>query len=83
MKRTIRQFIGWLSLFVGLIGFLLPVLPGFALFFLGLIILTPEVPFFQRLLQRLEDRYPNVFTRAHQWGKRLDSWLHGRGSGGK
>jgi uncharacterized protein (TIGR02611 family) len=50
-KRIIVTIVGLIVLLVGLAGLLLPVLPGWALIFVGLAILATEYVWAQRLLR--------------------------------
>ncbi|MBI4633773.1 MAG: hypothetical protein HY742_07770 [Deltaproteobacteria bacterium] len=64
VKRVARHVIGWFFVALGIVGLFLPVLQGILFLFIGLIILAPDVPFFQKLLCRMEERYPAIFEKA-------------------
>ena len=55
-KRIIVTLVGLVVLAVGLIGLLLPVLPGWALIFVGLAILATEYVWAQRLLRIAKEK---------------------------
>ncbi len=56
--RVGRQFAGWGLMLLGVVGLLLPVLPGWLFLAWGAITLAPDVPFFARLLDRVAHRVP-------------------------
>lgn len=58
LLRVARITGGSLLVLVGLAGFLLPVLPGWILLFVGLGLLAQDVPFARRLLERVKHRMP-------------------------
>jgi len=55
-KRIIVTLVGLVVLVVGLAGLLLPVLPGWALIFVGLAILATEYVWAQRLLRIAKEK---------------------------
>ena len=71
LKRVLRHVFGWFFIVLGIIGLFLPVLQGILFIIVGISILTPEIPLFHRVMVRLEDRYPEVFDKAH----RLKQWF--------
>ncbi len=71
MRAAIRHLFGWSSLLVGAAGLVMPVLPGWVFIGLGALLLAPDVPFFDRLLCRLEDRFPALRRRLVRWRSRL------------
>ena len=50
-KRIIVTIVGLIVLLIGLAGLILPILPGWALIFVGLAILATEYVWAQRLLK--------------------------------
>ena len=53
-KRFFMILLGFTLLLLGLIGWALPILPGWAFFFAGLAILAAEFVWARRLLERLK-----------------------------
>lgn len=49
---------------LGIVGLFLPVLQGILFLFIGAIILAPDVPFFHKIIEKLENRYPDIFDKA-------------------
>jgi uncharacterized membrane protein YbaN (DUF454 family) len=62
MKRAVIIASGWFLVLSGLIGLLLPVLPGVLLLIVGLSILSVEYAWARRWLAALRRRFP-VFSR--------------------
>lgn len=58
LVRVARIVGGTLLVIVGLAGFVLPVLPGWILLFVGLGLLAQDIPFARRLLDRVRHRMP-------------------------
>jgi uncharacterized membrane protein YbaN (DUF454 family) len=56
----VRQTTGWGLIGLGIAGLLLPILPGWVLIGWGVITLAPDVPFFRRLLDRVERQVPQL-----------------------
>lgn len=69
MKRSVRRFtrlgLGILSLSVGLAGLFLPILQGWLFLGIGALLLSPEIPIFERLLRYIEGKYPSIGRRMH------------------
>ncbi len=63
MKRTLRLIAGISLLVVGCLGLFLPVLQGILFLILGFILLAPESRLIQKGLEKLKERYPDVFLR--------------------
>ncbi|HVX09860.1 MAG TPA: PGPGW domain-containing protein [Pirellulales bacterium] len=55
-----RQLTGWGLLLFGLVGVPLPIIPGWVFIAWGMVILSPDVPFFARLLDRVAHRIPQL-----------------------
>ena len=56
--------VGWAAVVVGLLGLLLPVLPGWALIFVGLAVLATEFVWAQRVLHAARARYRRMLVRG-------------------
>ena len=57
-RRVLRHAFGWGLLVLGVAGLVLPVLQGWLFIALGALLLAPDMPFFSRLLDRIERRIP-------------------------
>jgi uncharacterized protein len=64
MKKVYRHVFGWFFILLGIIGLFLPILQGILFLIIGAIILAPEVPFFQKLIDKFEIRYPEISEKA-------------------
>ena len=60
MKRIVRISLGCIAIILGLAGFVLPILQGWLFLALGALLLSVDVPFFDRLVTWIEDRIPPV-----------------------
>ncbi len=74
MKRLGRQVAGWFFILLGIIGLFLPFLQGVLFLIIGAVILAPEVPFFQRVIKKMEEKHPCTFARAKLFLHRLYLW---------
>lgn len=74
MKKLGRHVVGWFFILLGIIGLFLPFLQGVLFLFIGAIILAPEVPFFQRVIKKMEGKHPRTFARAKLFLHRLYPW---------
>lgn len=62
LKRWLKIISGMIMLIVGIIGWLLPVIPGWAFFIPGLILLSTEFHWARRLLAWLKSKFPKQTT---------------------
>ena len=69
--------LGWGIILLGVVGLFLPILQGFVLFGLGIIILSSNSPRVRLLVLRLGQRYPK-FRRMLDATKRLARRLRRR-----
>jgi uncharacterized membrane protein YbaN (DUF454 family) len=60
VKRVALIAAGWTLLFLGAIGFFLPVLPGVLFLLIGLSILSVEYEWAQRWVTALRSRFPRI-----------------------
>ncbi len=75
MSRIIKICLGSVLLTIGVVGIVFPILPGWVFFFLGMLILTAEIPLFARVLCWAEGRHPasrkligRLRARLHRYG---------------
>lgn len=71
VKKWLRVALGCVALVIGLVGLVAPFLPGWLLIGVGMLLLSPQVPLFERWLQQLEERLPA--SRPHL--RRMRRWL--------
>lgn len=57
-KRIARQIAGWSLLVLGIAGLVLPILQGWLFIAIAAFLLAPDVPFFGRVLDRIELKIP-------------------------
>lgn len=70
--RLLRIALGLLFLILGGLGLLLPVMPGWLFVALGILALSPEVPFFHRIVAGIENRFPALRKPLDAMRKILD-----------
>lgn len=93
MQRTIRHYIllglGWIFIFLGILGLFLPVLQGVLFLCIGAIMLSSVSPRMRLLIMRLGQRYPRFRvalnaskSAARAWRVRLRAMLPTRADRG-
>jgi predicted ABC-type sugar transport system permease subunit len=70
-KRALKVVAGSLLVAAGVIGLLLPIVPGWALIIPGALLLGFDVAYLTGLLDRHEHRWPKL----RPWFARLRNWL--------
>lgn len=60
MRRLARISFGVILIFLGLPGLVLPILQGWLFLALGALLLSVDIPFFDRVVQWLEARVPRI-----------------------
>jgi len=63
VKRILKLIIGWFFLILGLVGVLLPIMPGVIFFPIGLAILSTESETAKKILTWFKRRYPQTYAR--------------------
>jgi uncharacterized membrane protein YbaN (DUF454 family) len=76
-KKVVRLMLGWGFILVGIVGLFLPLLQGVLFLMVGLLILSSEYVWADRLLQKIRTRFPGLSARfdeaaanAHKWTRR-------------
>jgi hypothetical protein len=75
MRRVVRISLGTMFILLGIAGLVLPVLQGWLFLALGSLLLSVDLPFFERPVQWLEKRIPqiqNPLERVRQYLKGPD-----------
>ncbi|HPC73815.1 MAG TPA: PGPGW domain-containing protein [Syntrophales bacterium] len=75
MNKIWRHTVGWFFVVLGIIGCFLPILQGILFMMIGFLILAPEVPFIHRILEKLRNRYPDVFQKAEEFKAKLKAGI--------
>jgi uncharacterized protein len=60
MKKILIHVVGWTFIALGIVGLVLPILQGILFICVGLLILSKEVPWADRMLIRLRKKYPKM-----------------------
>ncbi len=66
LKRLILLASGWGLIFLGVLGAILPIIPGFPFWIAGLLILSGEYVWAHNLLRKLRERFPKAFSEAER-----------------
>jgi uncharacterized membrane protein YbaN (DUF454 family) len=60
MKRLIRLTLGTTAMILGVVGLVVPILQGWLFLALGAVLLSVDIPFFDRLVTWIEEHIPPV-----------------------
>lgn len=60
MRRFLRIFLGTLLILIGIPGLVLPILQGWLFIALGALLLSIDIPFFDRMVLYIENRVPFI-----------------------
>jgi len=72
---TVGTVLGWMFILLGLIGGLVPLIPGFPMGILGLLLLGPNDPFIRRIWLRLHHFARHCVVSAHPRRQRFGRWI--------
>ena len=64
-KKLLAVLLGWVFVALGVIGVVLPILPGIPLLLIGLFVLSSEYVWAHQLLGRIRERFPAASRKAH------------------
>ena len=68
--------LGWAFVLLGLVGLILPVLPGVLFLLVGLFILSSEYIWAHRLLSRARNQCPALTAKWDHAQSRAHSWMN-------
>ena len=82
MRRRLRRYViltlGWIFIFLGILGLFLPILQGILFLCIGFLLLSSESPRMRLLMMRLGRRYPRFRAaltaakgKARTWRNRV------------
>ncbi|MBI4553428.1 MAG: hypothetical protein HY710_14280 [Candidatus Latescibacteria bacterium] len=63
VTHILRPILGWMFVFVGIIGLFLPILQGILFIVIGLVLLSSRYSFAHSLLQKTQHRYPREYEQ--------------------
>jgi uncharacterized membrane protein YbaN (DUF454 family) len=66
-KKVLAVLLGWVFVALGVIGIILPILPGIPLLLVGLFILSSEYVGAHQLLGKIRKRFPETSRKAREW----------------
>lgn len=70
-KNLVRQIAGWAFIVLGILGLFLPLLQGILFLALGIYLLSPHIPLFHRIQQRLYARHPRLKKHVRRMRARM------------
>lgn len=71
VKRSITFIIGLILIAIGLVGFVLPILPGVVPFIIGLVMLSRSSTTVKRHLLKLKTIFPRQYEQLHKLREKL------------
>jgi uncharacterized membrane protein YbaN (DUF454 family) len=74
-KRILVLIAGWGFILLGIVGLVLPILQGVLFLLVGLIILSSEYVWANRLLIRVRERFPKIGRTADKATEKATAWL--------
>lgn len=75
-KNMKRKIIGWLCLFLSVIGSILPVVPGIVFFMLAVVLLKDSSSFVRWVLYQCEARIPKFKSLSQAAMPKVNTWLN-------
>jgi uncharacterized membrane protein YbaN (DUF454 family) len=73
-KKVALLLVGWGFILAGIVGMILPVLPGVVFMIVGLLILSSEYVWASDLLQEIRARFPALSSRVNEAATRASKW---------
>ncbi len=75
MKKILIVLAGWTFLLLGLVGLVLPIVPGLIFIVFGLVILSTEYIWAHHLLARCRERFPWLGIHLERARKLARAWM--------
>ncbi len=70
-KKVAIIIVGWVFIFLGILGIFLPFLQGILFIMIGLAILSSRSELIRRFLKSLEERYPKQYEKVKSWREKI------------
>jgi uncharacterized membrane protein YbaN (DUF454 family) len=74
-KKVMTYVAGWFFIFLGIVGLFLPILQGILFIAIGLLILSRESPWAQKMLMKLEKKYPKQYAEFEKFKRKMSSYF--------
>jgi len=74
-KKILKLFAGWFCILFGLVGLFVPMMKGIVFLFVGLLILSSEYVWAERLLSRIRSRFPRLTARLDKAIVAMQAWF--------
>jgi len=75
-RRPVHRFavvaLGWVLILLGIVGLVVPVVPGAVLMIIGILMVNPQYVWLRRMLEKCRVRFPALepaFRRFSSWGE--------------
>ena len=85
LQRVATISLGWAFVLVGIVGLLLPVVPGGLLIVLGALMLDSQHPWLRRVLEKCRARFPileratrRISSCGRTWRSRFTNYVPGK-----
>jgi uncharacterized protein len=75
LRRIYVIVAGWFFMLLAIVGWLLPILPGWLFFAIGLLILSTEYAWAHHLVERTKVRFPRFATVLEQAREKVHRWF--------
>lgn len=75
IKKLGVLVIGWVFIFLGILGLFLPILQGILFIMIGLAILSSRSELIKRFLRHLEEHYPHHHKQVEIWREKMRNWF--------
>jgi len=70
MRKIWKRITGYFFIILGIVGLFLPVLQGIFFIIIGLLLLAPESPVVQRMVNTLLEKYPDLAKKVRRQTKK-------------
>ena len=74
-KKVMVYVAGWFFILLGIVGLFLPILQGILFIAIGLLILSGESPWAQKMLMKLEKKYPKQYAEFEKFKHKMFSYF--------
>jgi uncharacterized protein len=75
IKRILKLFAGWVCILFGIVGLFVPILKGVLFLFVGLVLLSSEYVWADRLLSKIRNRFPSLTARLDKAVATIQAWF--------
>jgi len=73
-----RWLAGWVFLVLGILGLLVPMVPGTVFLLVGILLLAPYIPIFRTISKKIFQRFPKLQMKTKMFKQRWRAKLKGK-----